>query len=291
MILSMTGFGDAQHVEDGVTFALEIRSLNHRYLKATIKLADRLQFMDAEVEKILRSRLHRGSVTYVLRMRTASEAAACDINVAALRRYVDQLRPVTRDGMSLDVGSLLALPGVCEAPETTDAERERDKAIVFALTDEALDKLIQMRVREGEALRGDLLGHCAAIRGLVDVIAERAPHVVTQYKKRLGERLALLMEEAPAGVDQESLVREVAIFADRCDISEEVARLVAHLDQFAELCDSDEHSGRKLDFLTQEMIREINTVGAKSNDAAISRRVVEIKGGIERLKEQVQNVE
>lgn len=291
MILSMTGFGDAQHVEDGVTFALEVRSLNHRYFKATIKLVERLQFMDAEVEKMLRLRLHRGSVTYVMRLRTVSEQAAYDINTAALGRYIEQLQPFVGQGASLDVGTLLALPGVCESPEIADEQRERDAAIVRQLTEKALDKLIQMRVREGESLRDDLVNHCDQIRTLVGEIAERAPLVVQEYKQKLLDRIKLLMADSPVETDSESLSREVALFADRCDINEEVSRLGAHLDQFLELCHSDEHTGRKLDFLTQEMIRETNTIGAKSNDSAITRRVVEIKGGIERLKEQVQNVE
>jgi len=296
MILSMTGFGDAQHHDGAVTFALEIRSLNHRYFKSTIKLAERLQFMDAEVDKLLRERLHRGSITYVLRVRATSEAAAGELNVAALRRYVEQLRSVAGDdaaagGVTIDLGALIDLPGVCESPEIDEEQRKADAEIVRRMTNEALQKLLQMREREGTALRDDLLKHIAEIRAMAGEIAARAPLVVNEYKSKLTERVAMLMKDGGVDLDRESLIREVAIFADRCDISEEVSRLAAHLDQFGELCDSDEHSGRKLDFLTQEMIRETNTIGAKSNDAQITRRVVEIKGGIERLKEQVQNVE
>ena len=166
---------------------------------------------------------------------------------------------------------------------------ERPDALERTL--EALDRLVDMRSTEGRALREDLLVHCGRIRELCCKVAELAPTVIEEYQDKLRERVAVLLRAAKLDVDKETLLREVAVFADRCDISEEIARLTSHLDQFTTLCESPELAGRKLDFLTQEMLREANTIGSKSNNAAIARHVVEIKGSIDRLKEQVQNVE
>lgn len=290
----MTGYGEAHHAVEGVSYSVEIRSLNHRYFKATLKLTENLQYLEAEVEKQLRTQLQRGSVIFLLRVRNKSATAAYDINQAALQHYLGQfdahdLGP----GLSavVDIGTILSLPGVCQSPELDEQARERDAAIVKRLTAEALSRLMDMRRREGDALRRDLIGHCDRLRELVGLIADHAPSVVQEYQRKLRDRVAMLVNDAELEVDKDSLIREVAVYADRCDISEELARLSAHVDQFVELCDSRDSAGRTLDFVAQEMLREANTIGSKSNDASIARNVVQIKGLIDRLKEQVQNVE
>lgn len=294
MIQSMTGYGEAHHVEDGVDYALEIRSLNNRYFKTSIKLPENLQYLEPEVERVLRSRLQRGSVTYVLRMRNRSATAAYTINRAALAAYLDQLRDVPLPEnvqAQVDLAAVMAMPGVCQAPEQDESAKEAAWKIIKALTETALDRLGEMRRAEGQALRTDLLNQCARIREHAAQIASRAPVVVQEYQQKLRDRVAQLVQDAKLNVDKDQLVREVAVYADRSDINEEITRLTTHLDQFARLCDSPELAGRKLDFLAQELLREANTIGSKSNDAYIAVRVVEIKGGIDRLKEQVQNVE
>ena len=294
MIHSMTGYGEAQHAEDGVNYALEIRTLNNRYFKTAIKLPENLQFLEAEAEKIIRQRLQRGSITMVLRLRNSSATAAYEINQAALDHYLDRIgRAHLPDGVTgtVDLGTLLALPGVCQPPEQDEAHRGRIWQVAEDLIDRALDMVIAMRRHEGEALQRDLIGHCDRIRQLAAEIAKRGPKVIADYQAKLRDRVGVLLSAGELQVDQDSLLREVALYADRCDISEEIARLTSHLDQFASLCDSTEHTGRKLDFLAQEMLREANTIGSKSNDSEIARHVVEIKGSIDRLKEQVQNVE
>lgn len=294
MILSMTGYGEAQQAVDGVNYALEIRSVNNRYLKTIIKLPEHLQFLEPEVEKVLRQRMHRGTVTYVLRLRNSSAAAAYEINRAALEHYVGQMRQVQLPaGMTgnLDLAAVLLLPGVCQPPEQDDEARAAAWSTIERLTATALERLVEMRRAEGEALRDDLLAHCRRIRQVVQDIAQRAPQVVADYQQKLRDRVGQLIRDAKLEVDKDTLLREVAVYADRCDISEELARLNSHLEQFEKLCSSPELAGRKLDFLAQELLREANTVGSKSNDAAITRDVVEIKGSIDRLKEQVQNVE
>jgi len=294
MIQSMTGYGEAHHTQNGVDYALEIRSLNNRYFKTGVKLPESLQYLEPEVDKLLRGRLQRGSVTYVLRIRNRGTGGAYAINRDALSHYLRQIQDVELpEGVQaqVDLAAILAMPGVCQAPEQDEAEKEAAWAVVKTLTEQALERLGEMRRAEGRALRGDLLGQCARIRALAAEIGERAPAVVMEYQQKLRDRVAQLVRDAKLDIDKDSLVREVAVYADRSDINEEITRLTSHLEQFSKFCDSPELAGRKLDFLTQEMLREANTMGSKSNDAFIAARVVEIKGSIDRLKEQVQNVE
>lgn len=292
MILSMTGFGDAQHTEQGVMYGLEIRSLNNRYLKTVIKLPEHLQSLEADVEKFLRNRVGRGSITFTLRVRDTTADAAYELNTAALESYLAEMRKLTQqDGVTVDLGSMLALPGVCQPKDFSEEERGREWAIVEQLATAALDKLIEMRRREGQALSKDLLTHTAAIREHLGALAGLTPRVVEEYHKRLRERVATLMGRAALELEADTLAKEVALFAERCDIAEEISRLTSHLDQFDALCGSKEPAGRKLEFLAQELLREANTIGSKANDLEIARHIVEIKGRIDRLKEQVQNAE
>ena len=294
MIQSMTGYGTAEHAADGVSYALEIRSVNGRYLKLSIKLPELLQFAESAVEKLLKSRLARGSVTCTLRVRSEGVAGAGTISVPALQHYLDQLSKVQLPAgvqAAVDLGTLAALPGVCQPPEVDEEAQQQQLEIIEGLASRALDAVIEMRRSEGQALRGDTLDCCAAVRKELAEVTSRAPTVVDEYHERLRSRVEMLMQAGGFELEADGLMRDVAVFAERCDINEELTRLNAHLEQFAELCDREEAVGRTLDFLTQELLREANTIASKSNDAAIARSVVIIKGLIDRLKEQVQNVE
>jgi len=294
MIQSMTGYGAAQHVDAGACYSLEIRSLNNRYLKLSIKLPEHLQYLESDVDRLLRTRLYRGSVTCALRIRTEDSSGARSLNVAALAAYVEQLTRVpVPDGVktSIELASLTTLPGVCDAPDLDERAQERQRGIVTALTHKVIDALVEMRGREGQALLADLYGCCEQMRILIAEVAQRAPVVVEEYHRRLEARVSQLMQAGGFELAADGLAREVAIYADRCDISEEIARFASHLDQFNQLCERGDRVGRTLDFLTQELLREANTVASKSNDQTIARNIVELKGLIDRLKEQVQNVE
>lgn len=293
MVVSMTGFGAAQATEAGVSYRVEIRSVNNRYFKASIKIPEHLARYESDLEKLLRQRLGRGSVSYALRLKDDSVPGAMDINTAAVRRYITALERVAAECrfVRLDLAGLLELPGVCDPLEIPDDAMEAQFQIVRKVTSDAMDRLIEMRRVEGQALERDLAEQCAGIRDRIAQVAERSPAVVNEYQKRLHTRVQQLVEAASVALDQDALAREVAIFAERCDVNEELSRLASHLDQFAELCASPEEAGRKLDFLAQEMLREANTIGSKASDAQIARHVVEIKASIDRIKEQVQNVE
>jgi uncharacterized protein (TIGR00255 family) len=293
MIVSMTGFGDATAEKDGTHYAIEIRSLNNRYFKPVIKLPETISGLEPELESLLREKLGRGSVTYICKMRTDSPEAAYHINTAALKAYLVQLQSV--QGLdrfvSIDLAGLVALPGVCQEPRDETDEILRHGDTVRQLTVKAIAKLQSMREREGQALFFELMKHVTVIGQSLAEISKRAPAVVEDYHKRLTQRVNQLLSKAELRVNEGDLIREVAVFAERADIAEEIQRLTSHLSAFEEACRGDDHAGRKLDFITQEMLREANTIASKANDAAIARQTVEIKGAIDRLKEQVQNVE
>ena len=293
MIVSMTGFGDATAEKDGTHYAVEIRSLNNRYFKPVVKLPDNLQGMEPEIETTLREKLGRGSITFILRMRMDSAEAAYHINLPAVEAYLKQLQKIKilDDSIKIDLAALLQLPGVCQEPRDESDEIERHGEVVRKLTQTAIAKLATMRQREGASLFNELMRHTRLILDNLAQIRERAPAVVADYHKRLTQRVNQLLASAELRVDEAALIKEVAVFAERADIAEEIQRLTHHLESFEQSCNVGEHAGRKLDFITQEMLREANTIASKSNDAEIAKRIVEIKGAIDRLKEQVQNVE
>lgn len=293
MIVSMTGFGDASGERGGTHYSVEIRSLNNRFFKAVIKLPDTISGLEPEVETLLREKLGRGSITYILKMRSDSAEEAYHINTHALRAYLEQLQSVKGLDrlVTIDLASLVALPGVCQEPRDESDEIARHGPVVRELTIQGIAKLDTMRRREGETLFKELMRHIGVIASNLAEISTRAPFVIDDYHKRLTQRVNHLISKAELKVSEVDLIKEVAVFAERADIAEEIQRLTSHLGAFEDACRSGEHAGRKLDFITQEMLREANTIASKANDAVIARHIVEIKGAIDRLKEQVQNVE
>ena len=293
MIVSMTGFGDASAERDGTHYAVEIRSLNNRFFKSIIKLPDNVSGLEPELETVLREHLGRGSITYILKMRMNSAEAAYHINTPALKAYLEQLQQVKGIDrlVTIDLAALVALPGVCQEPRDETDEIAKHGPVVRELTQKAITKLNTMRAREGKSLFDELMKHVTVISTNLAEIEKRAPSVIEDYHKRLSQRVNQLLSKAELKVNEPDLIKEVAVFAERADIAEEIQRLGHHLKSFEEACGKDDHAGRKLDFITQEMLREANTIASKANDSQIARYIVEIKGAIDRLKEQVQNVE
>src|SRR5215469_428250 len=293
MIVSMTGFGDATTESDGTHYAVEIRSLNNRFFKPVIKLPENVSGLEPELESMLRETLGRGSITYILKMRSDSAEAAYHINTQALKAYLEQLQAVKGLDrlVQIDLAALVQLPGVCQEPRDETDEIARHGPVIRKLSGTAIEKLDAMRRREGEALFADLMKHAKLISANLKEIQARAPFVIEDYHKRLSQRVNQLIAKAELKVNEVDLIKEVAVFAERADISEEIQRLNTHLDAFEQSCRTGEHAGRKLDFIAQEMLREANTIASKANDAQIAKYIVEIKGAIDRLKEQVQNVE
>lgn len=293
MLLSMTGFGAASGMVDGVEYSVEIRAVNNRYFRAAIKIPESWALAEIEIEALLRGRLTRGTVTLTMRMKMPQDASAHHVNQAALASYVNQLRLLEVEAnptMRIDLGSLLLLPGVCEPP---DMEELRAKTFpgMMKLVEQALEKLMEMRRREGESLKADLSRQCQVIEKQLETVALRAPVVIGDYHQRLTARVKELTQTGNVKIDEDTLAREVAIFAERCDINEEISRLRGHVAQFRKAFSDPEPAGRKLEFLAQEMLREANTIASKANDAQIAIAAVEIKTAIDRIKEQSANAE
>ncbi len=294
MIVSMTGYGAAQMEDGGVGYALEIRSVNNRYLKLHVKLPDDLQFAETDIDRLVRNRISRGTVTCTFRRRSDAAEVAKSLNVAALQRYVDLLAEIRiGEGVSttIDLATVALFPGVTDPGNADESVKKHKLDILLKLTERGIDALTAMRRDEGKALSAELHAYCDTIRRELDAVAERAPFVVNEYHERLKSRVGTLLQGGGFELAADGLMREVAIYAERCDITEEISRLRSHLDQFVQLCERGEQVGRTLDFLAQELLREANTIGSKSNDTTIARAVVQIKSMIDRLKEQVQNVE
>ncbi|MHC4926719.1 MAG: YicC/YloC family endoribonuclease [Planctomycetota bacterium] len=294
MIRSMTGFGQACIETDGVIYTVEIRSVNNRYLKTQYRLPDIMAFLEAEIEKLHRGQVQRGTISYSLRMKNVSGQALFDIDENTLATYVQRLKgliPGDDSHSRLDLGSMLTLPGIVQPAIPDEEQTERMKNAVLSLTQEALKHLNDSRDTEGEVLEKDLLGNCDRIAEKLGVISGRVDKVLAEYHQRLKDRVEKLLAQAKLSLDEDLLAREVAIYAERSDIAEEVSRLTAHLDGFKECCENGGPVGRRFDFITQEMLREANTIGSKSADATIAQCVIDIKCAIDRIKEQVQNVE
>ncbi|MHC4242159.1 MAG: YicC/YloC family endoribonuclease [Planctomycetota bacterium] len=294
MINSMTGYGEAQGEVNGVSYLVEIKTVNHRYFKAIIRLPEPVAFIEEDIDKLLRNNMSRGTINYVLRLKNSSVNALFDIDETALKSIMEKLnRAGSSAGIkgAIDIGNLLSLPGIIQPalPDKKASEQIREK--VLEVSQKAIDKVKQMRAAEGGFLEADLKKHCTAIEEDLGQICARGDIVLQEYAAKLKQRVDSLLSEVKLKLDEETLAREVAIFADRSDISEEVARLNSHLQQFVQACQANELAGRRLDFISQEMLREANTIASKASNTNIIRCVVDIKCRVDRIKEQVQNVE
>jgi uncharacterized protein (TIGR00255 family) len=288
---SMTGFGLGEVPIGGGRLGLEIRAVNHRFLDVRVRVPRELGDLPGFVEQLARERLTRGRFEVAIRLDGAGlSAAALDKDRAraafqALRELRDELAPGTEVPLSL----LAAIPDLFVS--ALDREMDRVRDATRAAFEAAVRGLDTMREREGVALQDDLVKRLARLRALSKDVAGRSPEVLDTHRRRLRDRAERLRATSDIHVDAARLEQEVAIFADRCDITEELTRLESHYDQFTTLLALEEAVGRRLDFLLQEMAREANTLGAKSPDAQVAHAVVEIKAEIERMREQVQNVE
>jgi len=294
MISSMTGYGDAEGQLNGVTYTVEIKTVNSRYLKANIKLPETVAFLEEAIEKLLRKNLSRGTVNYVLRLKNAPANALFDIDEPALKTLMETLNRIATSAniqCPIDIGTLLNLPGIVEPASPDEEIAEKIKKTVLDISLEAIEKLKQMRAAEGTALEADLKQNCSAIKQDLERIRDRSEIVLRRYAERLQKRVNELLAEAKLKLDEDTLAREVAIFAERSDISEEIARLDSHLQQLLDGCEASGQAGRRLDFISQELLREANTIASKATDSEITSCVVDIKCRIDRIKEQIQNVE
>ncbi len=294
MIKSMTGFGEAVAEVDGVAYTVEIRTVNNRHIKTHMRLPESIGFLGEEIDKFLRKNIHRGTVNLSVRMHNLSDQAMYSIDQHALQGYIDELKQVASVAgieANINLSELLTLPGILQPPMPAEEQADKIRKVIFDTTTEAVAKLISTRTEEGKALASDLLGNCSQMSDRLKSIVGRVPDVLKVYHDKLQKRVDELLSGAQLNIDEELLAREVAIFADRSDIAEELTRLHSHIAQFEKCCNGQENAGRRLDFISQEMLREANTIASKACDSQISRHVIDIKCAIDRIKEQVQNVE
>jgi uncharacterized protein (TIGR00255 family) len=289
----MTGFGEARVQDERWSVAVEVRTVNNRHLKLVAKISEPYGALEPELDRLVRETIRRGSVQLTLRVVRPRRADDYRLNLVALRSYRDQLLELGTgaSASSFDYSGLLGLPGVVEERTAPSDSPQDDWPALAEVVSAALGRLQEARAAEGRLMATELRSLGGAVGEHLARIAQRGPQIVAAYQKRLAERVQAMVSEQGVTIEPKDLIREVAIFAERSDIAEEVVRLRAHLAQYAEVIDEPESSGRKLEFVVQEMGRETNTIGSKANDVEISRSVVEIKGHLERIRELIQNVE
>lgn len=291
LLRSMTGYGRAVASVGDRTATVEVRSVNHRYLDLVVRLPRSLGGLEERVRSTVQQRFERGRIEIAV---TVEEHGAADRRVEidrglllALRAALEEARAALGTAEPVTLSHVLSVPEVLRVEEPAP-DLDAWWGVVSQALGQALESVVAMRAREGQALAADILHRLGRLEELAQQVRERAPAVVQEAEARLSQRLAELL---PQGVDPQRLAQEVAIMADRCDISEELARIGSHLRQLRDLAADAAPAGRKMDFLLQELNREWNTIGSKAADARISQWVVEAKAELEKIREQVQNIE
>ena len=289
---SMTGFGSSAGEVGGVSFSVEIRCVNHRSMKFQSRISEPLKSKATTFENAIRERIHRGSVSYRIEMALPRDNYANSLDIDVLKGYVDRLSTLIdsdNDKLVLDVASIVGLPGVIVEQKTAIDDEMFD--CVAELVEEAIDGVLDMREVEGQQVVKHLESLASNVSDALGFISERADAATDWCNTKLRKRVAELSGLSEIEIDGDSLAREVAILAEKSDIAEEIERLKSHLIQFRQTLLMDEPVGRKLDFLAQEMLREANTIGSKTQDSEVSTSVVDIKTAIDRVKEQAANLE
>jgi uncharacterized protein (TIGR00255 family) len=289
---SMTGYGRGEVDHAGVKFSVELNSVNRKQSDIVINLPRDLAELEPRIRQTINEKLSRGRTSVIVALQEgANGSRKLALDTALARSYHEAMRALqTELGApgEITIGTILQAPGVMRFSEHNLTAEEAWPAVEDALSG-ALHDLIKMREREGRHLANDLGARLTTIRAAIREVGTLFPNVVTKYRAALHERISKAGLEIP--LEDERLLKEVAIFADRSDVSEELTRLESHLTQFTDHLKKDEPVGRALEFITQEIFRELNTLGAKSNDAAISQHVVACKAELEKIREQIQNLE
>ena len=289
----MTGFGEARERLDDVLCRVELRSVNNRHFKLSLRCPDGFLQFESEMEHALRETISRGSVSLSIRFDRTSNSKAPRVNPDAVADYQTQLKKICEQ-LSLEqpgIGQLLTLPGVLDDGAFDSSTAQAMWPVVARTVRAAAIHMGDFRQREGESMAAELRSQCQSIAMHVDQIATLAPQVILEFRDKLLLRVNELVKDLDTRLGPADVLREVALHADRCDITEEITRLRSHLTQFLKLIDDKTSQGRKLDFMCQELFREVNTIGSKSNSVAVAHAAVEAKVCVERMREIVQNVE
>ena len=290
----MTGFGDARGQNERIVVSIEIRTVNSRYLKVLAKYPDVYASLESKIEKVVRETVSRGTVTVSVRVNRIGGGQQYRLDADVLANYWRQLKEIAEQldaPAASDVAQLLALPEAITEAGLDSIDAEADWPLIREVLQESLKKLKTFRLEEGRSMQDDLQLNGRIIGGQLSKIETAGPGVVENYRDRLHDRVRELLQGSEASVDANDLIREVSIFAERCDINEEITRLRCHLEQFEVFMGEQTSQGRKLEFLSQEMFREVNTIGSKANNVEIAHSVVDMKAAVEKIREILQNVE
>ncbi len=292
MIYSMTGFGRGEFEENDRKMIVEMKSVNHRYLDVNVRMPRKLSFLENDIKALVKKRLSRGKVDLFVTYEDNSEKKEnIKFNESLTKEYLDYFQLIAD---KFDIENDIKVSHISRYPDVLTLEEQGDdEDLIWKILKEALslavDKMVNTRGTEGESLKTDILGKLDIMTNALVVIDEQSPVVVAEYKEKLDNRITELMNNVQ--VDEERLAVEVAIFADKCCIDEEIVRLRSHIDHMTSTLDLGQPIGRKLDFLAQEMNREANTILSKANSILISNHALELKTEIEKIREQIQNIE
>ena len=290
--MSMTGFGRAEMTVGSRDIIVEIKSVNHRYFEFSCRTSRGYSFLEDKLKKYVNERVSRGKVDmYVSVTETDDTSVEVELNKPLASGYINAMQTLANEyGIENDVSvSVLSRFGDIFQISRPPADEEAVFNDVRQVADAALEQFLSMRQAEGEKLRTDILSRAETIISIVGEIEERSPITVQEYRDRLYTKLSEVLQSA--NIDDQRILTEAAIFADKVAVDEETVRLRSHFDQMQKFLSSGEPVGRKLDFIVQEMNREANTIGSKVNDSALAHKVVDIKGELEKIREQVQNIE
>lgn len=291
-LLSMTGYGSAKGSVEGQEITVELKSVNNRYLDCSVRLPRNFLFAEDAVKQAVSAAVSRGKVdVFVSAQASQDSGTVVSVNEDLARGYCDAVAHIA-ESLGLESGlnafSIARFPDVLMV-ERRELDKDKAAAALSEITAKAVEEFNAMREREGDRLRRDMLGKIETIEGLVSVVEERSPQTVKEYRERLEARLRDIL--ADRSLDEQRVVTEAAIFADRTAVDEETVRLRSHIAQFRAMLEEGSPIGRKMDFLVQEFNRESNTIGSKCSDASLAKVVVELKSEIEKIREQLQNVE
>ena len=291
MIRSMTGYGRASEVKEGKEITVEIKSVNHRFFECAVRAPRNYGYLEEKLKSLVKGRVSRGKIDISVTLtQLEGQGGQVEIDRQMARDYVEALRSLSQplgleDDLTLSVLTRLDVFRVTKQEEDEDHIWE----LVRQTGEKALDSFCQMRQREGEKLKEDLLANAQLIQSLKEQVEQRSPEITKAYRQRLYDRMMEVL--GTAGIEEQRILTEAAVFAEKTAVDEETVRLGSHLSQFREILEMDEPVGRKLDFLIQEFNREANTIGSKTQDVQAARLVVEIKSAIEKIREQIQNIE
>jgi len=290
----MTGFGSAGHDDGEKSINVEVKSVNNRFLKTKTKLPEFLAEFEQEIEKKVKQSISRGTVTLTINYQSANAEPVCNVSYDALQAYYNMFQKV-KDELGCDqdfsLDALMNLPGVIEKTKINEIDTKLLEKPLFDLISSAMEDMQQMRLRSGEDIMSEIINRGNHIKLLVKEIEKSAPEMLAVYAERLQERVSTLLKKSDIEITKDDLCKEIALYADRCDITEEVSLLTSHVEHLNETMDKGGNIGKKLEFIVQEMFREANTMGSKTNNETMLNNIFDVKTEIEKIKELVLNVE